>query len=80
LIRQTMARVAIVLLVLVAALALAWVAIHGPPGSARRHLSAGAEAPGFALPDQDGRTVRLADFRGSKTVVLAFYVKASTPG
>ncbi len=36
-------------------------------------------APEFALPDQNGRTVRLADFRG-KWVVLYFYPKDDTPG
>jgi len=32
------------------------------------------------LPDQNGKTVRLGDFLGSKKVVLAFYVRAFTPG
>lgn len=36
-------------------------------------------APAFTLPDQDGDTVSLSDFRG-KTVVLYFYPKDSTPG
>ncbi len=39
----------------------------------------GAPAPEFSLPDQAGRTVRLADFRG-KWVVLYFYPKDDTPG
>ncbi|GIK25281.1 MAG: peroxiredoxin [Betaproteobacteria bacterium] len=39
----------------------------------------GTPAPEFALPDQAGRTVRLADFRG-KWVVLYFYPKDDTPG
>jgi peroxiredoxin Q/BCP len=39
----------------------------------------GSLAPEFALPDQAGRTVRLADFRG-KWVVLYFYPKDDTPG
>ncbi|MBD0739652.1 peroxiredoxin [Streptomyces sp. CBMA29] len=38
----------------------------------------GAPAPDFALPDQHGRTVRLADFRGRKNVVLLFYPFAFT--
>ncbi|MBI4571713.1 MAG: redoxin domain-containing protein [candidate division NC10 bacterium] len=33
-------------------------------------------APDFALPDQDGRTVRLADFRGKQEVALFFYMVA----
>ena len=36
-------------------------------------------APDFALPDQNGNTVRLSDFSG-KHVVLYFYPKAMTPG
>ncbi|HUB74186.1 MAG TPA: thioredoxin-dependent thiol peroxidase [Solirubrobacteraceae bacterium] len=42
-------------------------------------MEAGEQAPDFALPDQDGRTVRLSDLRG-RPVVLYFYPKASTPG
>ncbi|MFL5893647.1 MAG: thioredoxin-dependent thiol peroxidase [Thermoleophilaceae bacterium] len=41
--------------------------------------SEGDSAPDFALQNQDGETVRLADFAG-KTVVLYFYPKADTPG
>jgi thioredoxin-dependent peroxiredoxin len=33
----------------------------------------------FSLQDQDGKTVKLSDFRG-KPVVLFFYPKADTPG
>ena len=36
-------------------------------------VKAGMEPPDFSLTDQDGRTVRLADFRGKKNVVLVFY-------
>jgi thioredoxin-dependent peroxiredoxin len=36
-------------------------------------------APTFELLDQDGQTVKLADFAG-RTVVLYFYPKADTPG
>ena len=39
----------------------------------------GSPAPEFALPDQAGRTLRLADLRG-KWVVLYFYPKDDTPG
>ena len=37
------------------------------------------KAPDFSLPDKDGNTVRLSDFRGKK-VVLYFYPKDNTPG
>ncbi|HTB49515.1 MAG TPA: thioredoxin-dependent thiol peroxidase [Solirubrobacteraceae bacterium] len=39
----------------------------------------GQEAPDFELPDQDGRPVKLSDFRG-QSVVVYFYPKAATPG
>ena len=42
-------------------------------------LSPGEEAPDFELPDQDGRTVKLSEFRG-QNVVVYFYPKAATPG
>ena len=40
---------------------------------------AGAAAPGFSLPDQDGRMRSLADFRG-KWLALYFFPRADTPG
>ena len=42
-------------------------------------MEVNAKAPDFSLPDENGKTVRLADFRG-KDVVLFFYPKANTPG
>jgi peroxiredoxin Q/BCP len=42
-------------------------------------LEVGQNAPAFSLPDQDGKTVSLADFSGKK-VILYFYPAASTPG
>ena len=42
-------------------------------------LEAGDPAPDFALSDQSGQTVKLADLRGRK-VVLYFYPRADTPG
>ena len=43
-------------------------------------LSIGDAAPDFVLLDHDGRFIRLRDFRGKRSVVLAFYVYANTPG
>lgn len=37
------------------------------------------KAPDFSLSNENGETVRLADFRGMN-VVLFFYPKANTPG
>lgn len=42
-------------------------------------IETGDKAPDFSLPDQDGRTVKLSDFRG-QSVVVYFYPKADTPG
>ncbi len=42
-------------------------------------LAPGTPAPDFALPDQDGRVVRLGDLRG-QWVLLWWYPKAATPG
>ena len=44
--------------------------------TAWRSPGLGDPAPDFALPDQDGRTVRLADFRGKQEVALFFYMNA----
>jgi len=42
-------------------------------------LKVGDKAPAFSLEDQQGKTVKLADFKGKKLLVY-FYPKASTPG
>ena len=42
-------------------------------------LEPGRSAPAFALPDQNGQTVRLSDYRG-RPLILYFYPKDSTPG
>ena len=42
-------------------------------------LEVGDTAPAFSLPDADGNTVKLADYKGRKVIVY-FYPAASTPG
>jgi len=42
-------------------------------------LEIGKKAPDFALDDEDGKTVKLSDYKG-KRVVVFFYSKASTSG
>ena len=42
-------------------------------------IESGEKAPDFALPDQDGREVKLVDFAG-QMLVLYFHPKADTPG
>ncbi|HUH81196.1 MAG TPA: redoxin domain-containing protein [Solirubrobacteraceae bacterium] len=41
-------------------------------------IEPGDRAADFSLPDQDGREVKLSDFRG-ELVVVYFYPKADTP-
>lgn len=43
-------------------------------------IGVGDQAPDFALPAQDGSTVKLSDYRGKKHVVLFFYPKDETAG
>jgi len=58
------------------------VLIHGLSvfGLAAEELQVGDPAPPFELAGSDGKTYRLADFDGKKTVVLAWFPKAFTPG
>ena len=53
---------------------------QAPPPAPKTHLKVGDVAPDFTLPDTDGHPVHLADFRGKKNVILAFYVLAFTGG
>ena len=46
------------------------------PGA--RELKVGDAAPDFSLPGTDGKTYRLADFKGRQAVVLAWFAKAFT--
>jgi peroxiredoxin Q/BCP len=43
-------------------------------------LKVGDQAPPFSLVGSDGRTYRLADYRGKQVVVLAWFAKAFTSG
>ena len=42
-------------------------------------LKPGDKSPSFSLPDQNGKTVSLSNFKGKKLIVY-FYPKADTPG
>ena len=46
----------------------------------KTHLKVGDMAPDFTLSDQNGKPMKLSDFRGKQNVVLAFYVLAFTGG
>jgi len=49
-----------------------------PPGGAGPRE--GDAAPAFSLPGSDGRTYSLAEFKGKRAVVLAWFPKAFTGG
>jgi peroxiredoxin Q/BCP len=52
----------------------------GAIASAAAELQAGDSAPDFSLAASDGKTYSLADFKGKKAVVLAWFPKAFTQG
>lgn len=43
-------------------------------------LKVGADAPDFTMKGSDGKTYKLADFKGKKAFVIAWYPKAFTGG
>jgi len=43
-------------------------------------LKVGDAAPGFTLEASDGKTYKLADFKGKQAVVIAWFPKAATQG
>jgi thioredoxin-dependent peroxiredoxin len=47
-------------------------------GPQERMLQPGDLAPDFSLPASDGKMYRLADYRGVKPVVVAWFPKANT--
>jgi peroxiredoxin Q/BCP len=61
-----------------AGLMIGWAATAAPQGPG--DLKPGDPAPSFALPGSDGKTYRLADYRGKQAVVLAWFPKAFTGG
>jgi cytochrome oxidase Cu insertion factor (SCO1/SenC/PrrC family) len=63
-------------LALLAACALTATAQQQP----KTHLKVGDPAPDFELIDTNRKPVKLSDFKGKKSVVLAFYVLAFTGG
>ena len=43
-------------------------------------MKMGQKAPDFTVRDDSGKTVKLSDFKGKNTVVLAFFPAAFTGG
>ncbi len=50
------------------------------PKTPESKLKIGDAAPEFVLNDTGGNVVKLSDFKGKQSVVLAFYVLAFTGG
>ena len=50
------------------------------PPAPERTLREGDPAPDFTLPSSTGAPISLADYRGTRRVVLYFYPKDDTPG
>ncbi len=50
------------------------------PAQPEPTVKVGEVAPDFKLTDQNGKDVKLSDFKGKKNVALAFYVFAFTGG
>lgn len=50
------------------------------PAPPKTHLKVGQPAPDFKLIDAERKEINLHDFKGTKNVVLAFYVLAFTGG
>lgn len=50
------------------------------PAPPKTHLKVGDVAPDFTLIDTNRKEVKLSDFKGKKSVVLAFYILAFTGG
>jgi cytochrome oxidase Cu insertion factor (SCO1/SenC/PrrC family) len=73
-----MIRKAFGLMMVVALLSVAVLAQQ--PAPPKTNLKVGQPAPDFTLTDTEGKPVKLADFKGKKNVVLAFYVLAFTGG
>jgi peroxiredoxin Q/BCP len=48
--------------------------------SQAQEFEVGKPAPSFKLPGSDGKTYSLADFKGKKAVVIAWFPKAFTGG
>ena len=60
--------------------ALAGMTALGAVAASAAPLAVGDSAPDVSLPSTQGETVKLANYRGKKNVVMAFYPKAFTGG
>ena len=61
-------------------MALVALGLAASAGAGTKGPGVGDIAPAFTLPGSDGKTHRLADFKGKEAVVLAWFPKAFTGG
>jgi len=61
-------------------MALVAIGLAAASGAGMKEPGVGDFAPAFTLPGSDGKTHRLADFKGKEAVVLAWFPKAFTGG
>jgi peroxiredoxin Q/BCP len=66
--------------ILALAIVSGWAAAAAADTTPAAELKVGDMAPDFTLQGSDGKTHHLADFRGKKPVVLAWFPKAFTSG
>ena len=71
-----MMRMMIATMIVTGAIAGAALMAQAPPAGPQ----VGDPAPAFSLPGSDGATHSLAEFKGKKAVVVAWYPKAFTGG
>ncbi|MBI2826680.1 MAG: peroxiredoxin [Planctomycetia bacterium] len=63
-----------------ASLAALFVAVLMVVAAPAAELQVGDPAPDFSMKGTDGKTYKLADYKGKQAVVLAWFPKAKTPG
>src|SRR5258708_4636305 len=56
------------------------IALAGGRAAVAEDLKVGDKAPNFSLQGSDGKTYSLADYKGKKAVVIAWFPRAMTRG
>ncbi|MBX9603826.1 MAG: redoxin domain-containing protein [Bryobacteraceae bacterium] len=67
-------------MILTACAAIAFPVAAQQPAPPKTHLKVGDTAPDFTLPATIGNQFKLADYKGKKNVVVAFFPAAFTGG
>jgi cytochrome oxidase Cu insertion factor (SCO1/SenC/PrrC family) len=78
--KRSIAAGAALALLPLAPVATVMVKAQAKPEMSKISLKVGDVAPDFTLPSDQGKTIKLSDYRGKKSVLLAVYVLAFTGG